>query len=265
VTDFIEEVDEQLRSDRYRALARRYAPWFLAALVATVIGWLGVWGYNTWQARNVGRASVAYDKALVSLAQGDQTGAYTGFEALGKSGPAGYRSLALMQQGNMRLAAGKDAEAAVLFDAAAKAAPNAIFRDLERLRAAQALVDTAPYPQIQARLADLIGDKKPFDLEAREALAMAKLMAGKTKEARGDFNALTLTLGVGDAMRGRAQTAMAIIDSGEGAMAAEVVKAAALLPPSKQPVLGAPGEDGGAPQDQGAQQTAPDNAPGNAQ
>ncbi len=265
MTDFIEEVDEQLRSDRYRALARRLAPWFLAALSATVIGWLGVWGYNTWQARNVGAASVAYDKALVSLAQGDQTGAYTGFEALGKSGPAGYRSLSLMQQGNIRLAAGKEAEAAVFYDAAAKAAPNAIFRDLARLRAVQALLDTAPYPQIQTRLAVLIGDKKPFDLEAREALAMAKLMAGKTREARGDFNALTLTLGVGDAMRGRAQAAMAMIDSGQGAMAARVVKAAALLPPSKQPVLGAQGGDEGAPQDQGAAQAAPDNAPGNAQ
>jgi hypothetical protein len=265
VTDFIEEVDEQLRSDRYRALARRFAPWFLAALAATVIGWLGVWGYNTWQDRNVGNASVAYNKALISLAQGDQTGAYTGFEALGRSGPAGYKSLALMQQGNIRLAAGKDAEAAVFYDAAAKAAPNAIFRDLERLRAAQALLDTAPYPQIQTRLTTLIGDKKPFDLEAREALAMAKLMAGKTKEARGDFNALTLTLGVSDAMRGRAQAAMTLIDSGQGETATRVVKAAALLPPSKQPVLGAQGGDEGAPQDQGAPQGAPDNAPGNAQ
>jgi hypothetical protein len=265
VSDFIEEVDEQLRSDRYAALARRVAPWFIAALTATVIGWLGVWGYNTWQDRNVGKASIAYDKALTSLAQGDQTGAYSGCEALGRSGPAGYKSLSLMQQGNIRLAAGKDAEAAAFFDAAAKAAPNAILRDLEHLRAAQALLDTTPYPQIQTRLSALIGDKKPFDLEAREALAMAKLLAGKTKEARGDFNALTLTLGVSDAMRGRAQAAMAIIDSGEGATAAQVVKAAALLPPLKQPVLGAQGGDGEAPQDQGAQQGAPDNASGNAQ
>ena len=265
MTDFIEEVDEQLRSDRYRALASRVAPWFIAALAATVIGWLGVWGYNTWQDRNVGKASIAYDKALVSLAQGDQTGAYTGFDAIGKSGPAGYKSLALMQQGNIRLAAGKDGEAAIFYDAAAAAAPNAVFRDLDRLRAAQALLDTAPYAQIQTRLAALIGDKKPFDLEAREALALAKLMAGKTKEARGDLNALTLTLGVSDALRKRAQVAMTLIDSGEGVTAARVVKAAALLPPSKQPVLGAQGEDGGAPQEQGAPQTAPDNAPGNAQ
>ncbi len=269
MTDFIEEVDEHLRSERYLTLARRWAPWFLAALAAAVVGWVGVWGYNAWQDRNIGKASIAYDKALTALAQGDETGAYTGFEALGKSGPAGYRTLALMQQGNIRLAAGKDADAAGFYDAAAKAAPNAIFRDLERLRAAQTLLDTAPYAQTEARLTGLIGDKKPFDLEAREALAMAKLLAGKTREARGDFNALTLTLGVSDAMRARAQAAMALIDSGEAATTAQVVRAAALLPPSKQPAFAGQGADGEAPQAQGAVQGAPadatDNASGTAQ
>jgi len=265
VTDFIEEVDEQVRSDHYRTLAQRWAPWFAAALIAVVVGWLGVWGYNIWQDRNIGKASIAYDKALTSLAQGDETGAYTGFDALGKSGPAGYRTLALMQQGNIRLAAGKPAEAAAFYDAAGRAAPNPILRDLERLRAAQTLLDTAPFAQIQTRLNALTGDKKPFDLEAREALAMAKLMAGRTREARGDFNALTLTLGVSEAMRGRAQAAMALIDAGEAATAVQVVKAAALLPPSKQPAFAPPAGDAGAPQDQGAPRGAPDTAPGNAQ
>jgi hypothetical protein len=265
VTDFIEEVDEHLRSERYLTLARRWGPWLVAALLAAVIGWLGVWGYNAWRDRDIGKASIAYDKALTSLAQGDQTGAYTGFETLGKSGPAGYRSLALMQQGNIRLAAGKEADAAGFYEGAAKAAPNPIFRDLARLRAAQVLLDTAPLAQSQTRLTALIGDKKPFDLEAREALALAKLMAGKTKEARGDFNALTLTLGVSDAMRARAQAAMALIDSGEAATAAQVVKAAALLPPSKQPAFAGQDGDGGAPPDQGSAPGAPDNAAGNAQ
>lgn len=265
MTDFIEEVDEQVRSDHYRTLARRAWPWVAAAFIALVVGWLAVWGYNIWQDRNIGKASIAYDKALTSLAQGDETGAYTGFDALGKSGPPGYRALALMQQGNIRLAAGKPSEAAAFYDAAGKTAPNPILRDLGRLRAAQTLLDTAPYPQVQTRLSALIGDKRPFDLEAREALAMAKLMAGKTSEARGDFNALTLTLGVSDAMRSRAEAAMGLIDAGEAATTVQVVKAAALLPPPKQPAFAAPGGEGGAPQDQGAPNGAPAGGPGNSQ
>ena len=153
MVDFVDEVEEQLRSDRYRALARRILPWFAAALAATIVGWLGVWGFQAWQNRNVGKASIAYDKGVAALAQGDETGAYTDFEVVGKTGPAGYKTLALMQQGNIRLAAGKQQDAAGFYDAAAKAAPNAVLGDLARLKAALALLDTAPLPQLQTRLA----------------------------------------------------------------------------------------------------------------
>ncbi len=249
MVDFIEEVEERLRSDRYATLARRILPWFLAAVLAVIVGWLGVWAYRAWQDRNVGAASVAYDKGVQALEQGDETGAYAAFDAIGKTGPAGYRSLALMEQGDIRLAAGKNDEAASLFDQAAQAAPNAIFHDLAGLKGALALLDTAPYPQLKTRLSALIGDNKPFSLKAREALAVAKLAAGKTAEARGDFQALTLTLGVSDTMKTRAQTAIGLIDSGQAGLVAGVARTVATLPPSAQPNVGgapqsaAPGAD----------------------
>jgi len=240
VSDFIEEVEGQLRSERYRDLAARWLPRFLALLIAVVVGWLGIWAYHGWRDRNIGRASLAYDKGLTSLSQGDETGAFAEFAALGKSGPAGYRALALIQQGNIRLAANKTDEAAGFYDEAAKAAPNDIFRDLARLKAALALLDTAPYPQLQTRLTALIGQNRPFDLKAREALAMAKLAAGKVSEARGDLSALTLMLGVTSSMRERAKTAIAVIDSGQARIIPQVAKVAATLPPLNQPNVAPP-------------------------
>ncbi|HEY5288694.1 MAG TPA: tetratricopeptide repeat protein, partial [Caulobacteraceae bacterium] len=215
MVDFIEEVEEQLRSDRYRAFARTAWPWVVALIVAIIATFLAVWGYDSWRDRNIAEASISYDKALTELAQGDQTGAYNDFAPIARSGPAGYKMLSLIQQGNIRLSAGKGTDAAALFDQAAKAAPNPILRDLASLRAALALLDAAPYAQLQTRLSALIGQNKPFDLQAREALAMAKLEAGKTADARADFNAITLTLGVSKSMQGRAQAAIALIDAGE--------------------------------------------------
>jgi hypothetical protein len=260
--DFVEEVEERLRADRYRDLANRYLPWVIAALVAAVIGWLGVWGYGAWRDRNIGQASIAYDKAMVALAGGDPTGAYNGFAPIARNGPAAYRTLALMQQANIRLGAGKGDEAVALYDAAAKAAPNAIFGDLARLRAAQVLMDTAPYAVIETRLKALIGADRPFSLPAREMLAMAKLEAGKTQEARGDFNALGLTLGVTPGMRGRAQGAIALIDSGQANLVAQVVKTAATLPPSAGAMSPGPGQAPSSTPGPDADQTpAPDAAP----
>ncbi|HZZ35512.1 MAG TPA: tetratricopeptide repeat protein [Caulobacteraceae bacterium] len=260
MVDFIEEVEEQLRSDRYRALAWRIAPWFIAAFVAVVVGWLGAWGWTTLQARNVAKASQAYDKALQALAQNDETGAFTDLDAVAKSGPPAYKALALMQQGNIRLSANKADEAAAFYDKAAKAAPNPVIGDVARMKAVWALMDTAPYPQIETRLKPLMGEKKPMDLYAKEALAMAKLAAGRTAEARSELQALTLTLGAPQGMRARAQAALGVIDSGQAKVATQVVKAAATLPPPAQPNFApspgaAPGPEGQAPA--GAAQPAP--------
>jgi len=232
VSDFVEEVEDQLRAERYASVLGKIWPWFAIALIATVIGWVGMWGYQTWRDRDIDAASITYDKALTGLNAGDQLGAYNDLAPIAKDGPPGYKSLALMTQAGIRLAAGKTDEAAGLYDQAAKAAPNAIFGDLARLRAAQALMDSAPYPQILTRLTPLIGVKKPFDLEAREALAMAKLQVGKTQEARGDLNAISLTLGVAPAMRTRAQGVIALIDSGQAGAVGQVVHTAATMPPS---------------------------------
>ena len=239
MVDFVEEVEEQLRAERYAKLARQWLPWFAAAVVALVIGWLGVWGYDTWRDRNIGAASIAYDKALSALATGDQTAAFEGFAKIGQSGPAAYKTLALMQQANIRAAANQPREAAGYFDQAAKAAPNAILKDLASLRAAQTIMDVAPYADIEGRLKPLIGDGKPYSLEAREMLAIAKLQAGMTAPARNEFSALSLTLGVSPGMRARAQAAIALIDSGQGAVVGQVVKAAATMPPPVAPTMSA--------------------------
>jgi hypothetical protein len=231
VVDFVEEVEERLRAERYAGLANRWLPWLAAALVVVIVGWLAVWGWKTWQDHNIGRASVAFDAAQSALASGDQTGAFTSLADLAKHGPSAYRAMALMTQGDIRLGAGKGAEAAALFDQSAKVAPNAIFGDLARLKAALALMDTAAFADEQHRLQALMGEKKPFDLQAREALAFAKLQAGQIRGARDDLNALTLTLNVPQGMRARAQAAIALIDNGEAGRVAQVVKLAATLPP----------------------------------
>ncbi len=242
MVDFVEEVEEQLRAERYANIFRRYLPWFLVVLSATVVGWLGVWGYDTWRDHNIGLASESYDKALSALASGDQTGAFTDLAPVAKNGPAAYRTLALMQQANIRIAADKPDEAVALLDAAAKAAPSPLLKDLAALRAAQAAMDTAPYAQMETRLKPLAADKRPFSLQAKELLAMAKLQAGKTQEARGDFNAISLTLGVSPGTRARALGAIALIDSGQGALVGDVVRTAVTLPPSNQGMVpGLPG------------------------
>ena len=54
-----------------------------------------------------------------------------------------------------------------------------LIADAARLKSALALMDTAPYADIETRLKPLLDEKRPYRIAAREALAMAKLKAGK--------------------------------------------------------------------------------------
>jgi hypothetical protein len=225
-------------------------------LALVLIGYFGVWAYKAYQDRNLATASLAYQKGVDALQQADSAGAFADFEQARQAGAPGYKALALMQEGDLRMTAGKPDEAAKLFDQAAGVAPNQVIGDLARLKAALALLDSAPLPQLKTRLAPLADPKRPFSAYAKEALAMAELLAGKTEDAKRDLSVLQLSLGAPEDMRQRAQITVALIDHGDASAAVAAVKAAATMPPLP-PANVAPASPGA---DQGAAQQSPAGA-----
>lgn len=243
MVDVFEEVEEQLRSDRYKTLALKTLPWVSGALLLALVGGGGWYGWQKHQEGVAAKASEGYQRGLADLGKNDPGRAFVEFDEVAKSGTPAYKSLALQQQGGIRLQQGKTAEAVQLFDAAAKVSPDLLFGDLARLKSAFALMDTASYGDIEARLKPLTEEKHPYRAQAREALAMAKLGADKTAEARADFQVLTIAPDASEGVRGRAQAATALIDSGSAKSLPEIVKAAQALPPAAAlpPGLAVPG------------------------
>jgi hypothetical protein len=230
VADIFDEVEEQLRSEQYRKLFFHILPWALALGIAALVIAFGWWGWDSWRTRAANKASEDYAAAL-ELAPTSPDRAYARFEEVVKGPSRAYKALALMQQGAIRLQAHKTPEAVRLYDEAAKDAPDPVIADMARLKSALALMDTAPYAAIEERLKPLTEEKRPFRAEAFEALAMAKLQAGRAKEARSDFSILTLMASAPQSMRERAQAAISLIDSGTAKDLPAAVKAAAALPP----------------------------------
>ena len=239
MTDIFEEVEEQLRSDRYKTLALKAVPWAAAILALALVVALAVWGLGARRTQTDARASDSYAAGLATLQAGDKAKAYGQFETAAKAGSKGYRALALMQQGGIRLSDRRTADAVTLFDAAAKAAPSPLIGDAARLQAAYALMDTANLAEIDGRLKPLAEADRPYRTQAREALAMAKLSHGQGKAARDDFALLITGLDTPNGVRQRAQAAQALIDSGGSANIAAIVKASQALP-AGFPTMGAP-------------------------
>ncbi|HEY3694967.1 tetratricopeptide repeat protein [Phenylobacterium sp.] len=230
MADLFDEVEGRLRSDRYKAVGLKAVPWVLALVVVLIVGAFGVWGWRHYQQQGAEKASDQYARAIDAMQAGRDDEAFRLFGQVAKSGPKGYEALALMQQGALRLSGGKAAEAVVLFDQAAKAAPDPVLGDAASLKAAFALMDTAPYKDVEARLLPLAKEERPYRVEAREALAFAKLAAGDLAGARSDFVVISLLQDASEAARGRAEAAKTLIDSGSAKGVPAVVKAAALPP-----------------------------------
>jgi hypothetical protein len=215
-------------------LARKGAPWVLALAAAALVVALGVWGWRQYRQQTTDKASEQYSAALTAQAQGDAARALQLWGEVAKSPAKAYSSLALMQLGGAKIGTGKpeDVKAAVaLFDQAAAAAPDDLLGDAARLKSAFAILDTAPFSEVEGRLSPLMKDGHPYRVQAREALAFARLMKGDVAGARSDFVVITGTLEAPEGARQRARAAMDLIDTGSAKSVPAAVKAALSLPP----------------------------------
>ena len=241
MVDVFEEVEGQIRSDRYRALALKALPVFIGLVVLVLAGVGGWQGYKAWTQSQSNKASETYAKGLEALQAGRPADAKASWETVSKSASPAYKSLALQHLGALRLGERDVNGAVALFDQAAKAAPDPLIGDAARLKAVYALLDTAPRAQIDTRLEPLLKTGRPFRMQAREAAAFSKLLAGDTAGARSDFVVVSLAPDVAEGARSRATAAIALIDSGSAKATADLVKAAAALPPPRPLPPGVPG------------------------
>jgi hypothetical protein len=231
VTDLFEEVEEQLRSDRYKQLARKALPWVLGGAAVALVAVLAYWGWDTWRTRQTDRASEQYAEAMETFMAGDRAAAKRLWTDVSKSGSPAYKSMALMHLAADAERARDTAGAVKLYDQAADTAPDALIGDAARLKSAFALLDTAPLKDLEARLKPLMEEGRPYRTQAREALAFTKLKAGDLAGARGDFLLLSQSLDAPQGAQARASAAVGLIDSGSAKAVPSVVQAARALPP----------------------------------
>jgi len=236
VVDVFEQVEEDLRSDRYSRMARRWLPvvgGVLAVALAVALAW---WGWDTWQTSQANKASVAYDRGMEALQANNLTGADTAFAEAVKAGNGAYKALALSQQAGLALQRNNKDEAVRLLDQAAKASRDPLLSDQAALKAVFLLmegrIDAAKFADIQKRVEPLTKEGRPLRAFAQEALALAQLQMGQIQPARAAFVQLQLGQDVPDQVRQRAQAAIDTIDTGIAPALPQIVTAMDAIPPT---------------------------------
>jgi hypothetical protein len=165
------EVDEEVRQEQFKKVWARYGSLVTAVAVAIVVAVAGLKGWEYWQRTQAEAAGTAFLSAVKLAGTGKPDEALKGFESVEQSG---YAVLARLRQAGVLASQGKADEAVKIYDAvAADGAVVQNLRDLARIRAAMALVDTAKPEDLTARVKDFDVADNPWRHAAREVMAVA--------------------------------------------------------------------------------------------
>jgi hypothetical protein len=214
VVDVFDQVEEELRSDRYKRLARTWLPVVGGVLLVALIAALAWWGWQKMETSKADKASIAYQRGLESLESNNLVGADAAFTQAANEGNAAYKALALHHRAGIAVQQDRIPAAVELFDEAAEASRDPLIRDAAAYKAALLLMDTATLEDVTARLEPLMEEGRPFRAFAREAMAMTQLQHGKTAEARQTLVVLKNSLDTPREISQRAELAISSIDDG---------------------------------------------------
>jgi hypothetical protein len=214
--NFIQELEEDLRHDRYLALWRKYGRYATALALAIVIAAAGVVAWRHYRESERLKESMAYNAALSVADQGGAAweGALYSLRDLAQSGSTAYGTLARFQEAALLNKNGKPDEAAAIYDSMSKdKAVDPLFRDLAALLHVMVMLDKGDPQQLAARLAPLTESRDPWRYSALELQALLAQRTGDTAKAREIYANLADDPTAPRQLRGRAAEMLAMLGS----------------------------------------------------
>jgi hypothetical protein len=179
--EFIREVDEAVRQERWLKLWNQYGTYLVAAVLAIVLGTAAGIGWREYQASARLDEARRFIAAADLLDAGQHEQAAQAFEALAADARSGYRDLARLRAAAARAAAGDAAGRQTALGEVTARGDAADVRQLGRLLVLQSEVDEGAGA---ADLEPLTRDGVPWRHSAAEMQALAQIRAGQTEAAR---------------------------------------------------------------------------------
>ncbi|TCK31589.1 hypothetical protein EV667_1700 [Ancylobacter aquaticus] len=190
MADIFNEIDEDLRRERFGRLWTRYGAYLIGFAVLIVVAVAGWRGYEWWRMHQDQAAGAQFEAAMALSTEGKTAEAEAAFAALEKDAPRGYRVLARFRSAD-ELAKTDRTAAVADYDALARdASISPLMQNVAQIRAGLLLVDTAPLADIESRMKPLDTPTGAFRHSAREIIGLAQYKAGDYVGATATFTAV---------------------------------------------------------------------------
>jgi hypothetical protein len=213
MADIFQEVDDDIRRERYTKLWKTYGPYVIGAAVVFVLAVGAYTGWRQYRQSQLGASGAAFATALNEAENGDDTAAAGAFATLAADGAGGYPVLARLQEAEARSGTGDIEGAATIYrSVAADTGVDTIFRDLAVLLLAMRTLDSADAATLSAQLQPLTADTNAWRFSARELTALLALREGETEQARDMLTKLSDDATAPVGVRGRAAELLASLN-----------------------------------------------------
>jgi hypothetical protein len=211
VSEFYDEVDEEVRRDQLKKLWDKYSIYIVAVALLIIAGVGGWRGYQYVEAKKAAEASEAFNRASELSDQGKHEEAEKAFAELAAKAPYGYRLLSRFHAAAEVASRDPKAAAKMFDDLAADSSIGGEQQELARIRAAGLLVDSATYPEMKQRLEPATVPAAAFRHSARELLALSAFRANDTNSARLWLDQISADTDTPPSLRSRAQALQALL------------------------------------------------------
>ena len=203
MSDIFQEVEEDVRRERYEQLWKKYGNYIIAAAIVLVLAVAAFQAWKTYDLSQRQKFSDRYREAMQAAESGNAAKAETDFSALVKDAPAGYATLSKMHLAAAYIAQNKRDQAVALLRELTGSS-NPMVANAARLRLAWIMADASPKNDIAQLLQPLSAADSPWRFAAGEVMAYLDLKAGARTQAQAEYQKLAQEAEAPQSLRQRA-------------------------------------------------------------
>ena len=182
-SDFIREVDEELRNEQLKNLWDKFGPFVIGFALLIVLATAANKGYEYWRDTQAATSGDAFAAAIELSRSGNEAAVIAELEQLKASASGGYPLLADMRIAAEKAALGEVDQAIASYEAiASNSGYDAVFQDLARIRANTLKLDQGRADEVILQVSGLM-DGNGFRHSARELVLLAHIEKQEYEQA----------------------------------------------------------------------------------